>query len=114
MYVPKALVAGMQRLAVRCFLKGPGSSVLLAGTLALTGIGAAALTHPAGGSVQLDRPAGATSNLPVSYGCFNDPDGDGTIKCGSSVSIATLPAAWGQCRVDLYGDGFTVCDGTAQ
>jgi hypothetical protein len=114
MYVRQALVAGMQKLAVRCFLKGPGSSVLLAGTLALAGLGAAALTQPAGAPVHLDRPAGAPSTLPSDYGCFNDPDGDGTIKCGSSVSISSLPAAWGQCHADLYGDGLTVCDGTSR
>jgi hypothetical protein len=61
--------------------------------------------------VPLDRQGGAPSVLPSAYGCFNDPDGDGTIKCDSSVAIATLPAAWGQCFADLYGDGLTVCDG---
>jgi hypothetical protein len=114
MYVRKALVAGMQKLTVRCFLKGPGSSLMIAGTLALAGLGAAALNSPAGASVQLDRGTVAPSNLPSAYGCFNDPDGDGTIKCGSSVLISKLPAAWGNCRADLYGDGLTVCDGTAR
>lgn len=114
MYVWKASLAGMKKLTVRCFLKGPGPSVLIAGTLALAGIGATALTRPAGASVPLDRPAGASSSLPSAYGCFNDPDGDGTIKCDSSVPIAKLPAAWGQCRVDLYSDGLTVCDGTSR
>ena len=112
MYVQKALVAGIQKLTVRFLLKGPGSSVLLAGTLALAGLGAAALTRPAGASVPLDHPAGAPSNPPSAYGCFNDPDGDGTIKCGSSVLIARLPASWGQCRANVYGDGLTVCEGT--
>jgi hypothetical protein len=112
MYVRKALVTGMQKLSVRFFLKGPGSSVLLAGTLALAGVGAAALTRPVGASVPLERPAGAPSTLPSAYGCFNDPDGDGTIKCDSSVVIAKLPVAWGRCVANLYGDGLTVCDGT--
>jgi hypothetical protein len=112
MYVRKALVAGMQKLTVRCFLKGPGPSLMIAGTLALAGFGAAALNSPASASVQPDRATFAPSNLPSAYGCFNDPDGDGTIKCGSSVSISTLPASWGYCRADLYGDGLTVCEGT--
>jgi hypothetical protein len=114
MYVPKALGAGMQKLAVRCLLKGPGSSVVLAGTLALAGFGAAALARPAGGSVPLDRPAGVITSLSGVHGCFNDPDGDGTIKCDSSVPIASLPAAWGQCVANLYGDGLTVCDGNSR
>ena len=114
MYVRKALVAGMKKLTVRYFLKGPGSSLMIAGTLALTGLGAVALNSPAGASVQPDRSTGALSNLPSSYGCFNDPDGDGTIKCANSVRISTLPASWGYCRADLYGDGLTVCDGTAR
>jgi hypothetical protein len=88
--------------------------VLIAGTLALAGLGAAALTGPAGTSVQLDRSPGAPSTLPSAFGCFNDPDGDGTIKCSSSVLIAKLPASWGQCRANLYGDGLTVCEGTAR
>ena len=114
MYVRHALVGGMQKLTVRFFLKGPGSSVLLAGTLALAGLGAAALKQPAGASVPLAPSAGAPSTLPAAYGCFNDPDGDGTIKCGSSVSIAALPVAWGQCHANLYGDGLTVCDGSSR
>ena len=114
MYLREALVAGMHRFAVRCFLKGPGPSVLIAGTLALAGVGAAALNQSSGAPVPLDRQGGTTSLSPSAYGCFNDPDGDGTIKCGSSVSIATLPAAWGQCSPDLYGDGLTVCEGTGR
>lgn len=114
MYVRKALGTGMQTLVVRFFLKGPGSSVLLAGTLGLAGLGAAALTPHAGASMQVKNPAGTSSTLPSAYGCFNDPDGDGTIKCGSSVVIAKLPAAWGQCVANLYGDELTVCDGTAR
>ena len=114
MYVWNAPVAGMQKFMVRCLLKGPGSSVLIAGTLALAGLGGTALTRPDGTPAPLDRPAGAPSSLPSAYGCFNDPDGDGTIKCSSSVPIATLPAAWGQCRADLYGEGLTVCDGTSR
>ena len=112
MYAWKAPVAGMQKFMVRCLLRGHGPSVLIAGTLALAGLGGTALTHGAGAPTPLDRPASAPSALPSAYGCFNDPDGDGTIKCGSSVKIATLPAAWGQCSADLYGDGLTVCEGT--
>jgi hypothetical protein len=114
MYTRKALVAGMQKFTVRFFLKGPGSSVVLAGTLALAGLGATALTPSAGASAPVERPASMPSTLPSAYGCFSDPDGDGTIKCDSSVVIAKLPAAWGQCIANLYGDGLTVCDGTSR
>jgi hypothetical protein len=114
MSVRKALGTGIQKLTVRFFLKGPGSSVVLAGTLALAGFGAAALASPAGASVPLQHPASVPSTLPSAYGCFNDPDGDGTIKCDSSISIATLPVTWGRCYTNLYGDGLTVCDGTDQ
>lgn len=114
MYVRDALNAGMQKFTVRCLLKGPGPSVLIAGTLALAGFGAAGLTGPAGASAPPAQPAGASSMLPSSFGCFNDPDGDGTIKCDSSVSIASLPAAWGQCSANAYGDGLTVCEGTGR
>jgi ATP-binding cassette subfamily B protein len=72
------------------------------------------LTVPAGAPAQSQHPAGVSSTLPSDYGCFNDPDGDGTIKCSSTVSIARLPAAWGQCVANLYGDGLTVCDGTGR
>jgi hypothetical protein len=86
--------------------------VVLAGTLALAGFGAAALTSPASAFGPQQHPASVPSTLPSAYGCFNDPDGDGTIKCDSSIAITTLPAAWGQCYANLYGDGLTVCDGT--
>jgi hypothetical protein len=114
MYVRKALVAGIQRHTVRWFLKGPGSSLMIVGTLALAGLGAAALNSPAGAVAPSVPSTLAPSDLPIAYGCFNDLDGDGTIKCDASVPIAQLPAAWGTCRVDLYGDGLTVCDGTSR
>lgn len=113
MYVGNALLAGMQKQMVRFFLKGPGPSLVLGGTLALAGR-AAALNSPAGASTGLDHSFVAPSTLPSDYGCFNDPDGDGTIKCAGSVTISKLPAAWGTCRPDLYGDGLTVCDGTSR
>jgi hypothetical protein len=113
MYVRKALATGMQHLTVRCLLKGPGPSLMLAGSLTLAGLGAAVLNSPAGAAMP-NRTTAAPSNLPSSYGCFNDLDGDGTIKCDSSVLISKLPASWGDCRADLYGDGLTVCDGTSR
>ncbi len=112
MYAQQALIAELQKHMVRFFLKGPGSSLMLAGTLALAGLGAAALNGPAAAPVQQEQRVIAPSSLPSAYGCFSDPDGDGTIKCGSSVQISTLPPSWGTCRLDLYGDGLTVCDGT--
>jgi hypothetical protein len=113
MYARKPLIDGLQKHTVRFFLKGPGSSVLLAGTLALAGLSAAALSRPGGGPEQQDYRTVLTTTLPSSYGCFNDPDGDGTIKCDSTVPLSSLPAAWGTCQPDLYGDGLTVCDGTS-
>lgn len=112
MDVRTALITGIQKLTVRWLLKGPGSSVIVAGTLTLAGLGAAALTHPAGTSAPVGPSASTPAPVPSAYGCFYDPDGDGTIKCSSSVVIAKLPAAWGQCHANLYGDGLTVCDGT--
>jgi hypothetical protein len=110
MYVRKVLVAGMQKSMVRFFLKGPGSSLTIVGTLALAGLGAAALN--AGAAVQQDHSIVASTTAPAAFGCYNDPDGDGTIKCAASVQISKLPAAWGACYADLYGDGLTVCDVT--
>jgi hypothetical protein len=112
MHAREALGASLQKFTVRFFLKGPGSAVVLAGTLALAGFGAAAAMPSAGAPAQPQSPAGWSSTLPSAYECFNDPDGDGTIKCGSSVKITSLPAAWGHCVANLYGDGLTVCDGT--
>jgi hypothetical protein len=112
MNVRKVLVAGMQKSMVRIFLKGPGSSLTIVGTLALAGLGAAALNGPAGTAVQQDHSVVAPAIQPTAYGCHWDRDGDGTIKCPASVQIAKLPAAWGACYADLYGDGLTVCDVT--
>jgi hypothetical protein len=112
MYIRNALFAGMKQHTIRFFLKGPGPSVLLAGTLAAAGLGAAALNQPAGASVPQDQGVVVPASLPSSFDCFNDPDGDGTIKCPSSVPISQLPTTWGTCQPDLYGDGLTVCEGT--
>jgi hypothetical protein len=113
MYVRKALMDGMQKLMVRFLIKGPGSSLMIAGSLALAGVGAVALNSSSGAPIQQSQSTIAPSTEPSAYGCFNDRDGDGTIKCASSVQISTLPAAWGSCQADVYGDGLTVCDGTS-
>jgi len=112
MYVGKSLISGIQQHTVRFLLRGHGSSWILAGTLAVAGLGAATLNRPASAPAQPDHSIVAPSTLPSAYNCFNDPDGDGTIKCPSSVPISSLPAAWGNCVADLYGDELTVCDGT--
>jgi hypothetical protein len=86
--------------------------VLVAGTLALAGLSAAALTNQPHTSTSPQRSVVTSMPLPSAYGCFYDQDGDGTIKCPSSVAISTLPDAWGQCEANLYGDDLIVCEGT--
>ena len=46
------------------------------------------------------------------YGCYNDPDGDGHIFCDGSTPISQLPASYGDCHADPYVGLRIVCRGT--
>jgi hypothetical protein len=106
----KTLVDRLQMHTLRWLAKGPGSTWLIAGTLACAGFGAAALNAPAGATGQQDRGTVGTVTLPSS--CWADPDGDGHIFCDGTVPISKLPASLGYCYADPDGDGHIFCDGT--
>ena len=55
MYVGKSLISGIQQHTVRFLLRGHGSSWILAGTLAVAGLGAATLNRPASAPAQPDH-----------------------------------------------------------
>lgn len=138
MLVRKALVATLQQHTVRFFLKGPGSTLIVTGTLVLAGAGAAALNQPSSVALQpVSSTAGPQSPAalippssaapqPVSptavprplaesrYWCFSGQGGAFTIPCPTSVQYAKLPIALGNCRATTqYPDGLIVCEVTA-
>jgi hypothetical protein len=89
------------------------SSLMIVGTLAAAGLGAAALGGQSSTPGTLGQALITPSTQPISaYGCNNDPDGDGHIFCDGSVAIAQLPASFGHCHADPYVGLRIVCRGT--
>jgi predicted lipoprotein with Yx(FWY)xxD motif len=91
--------------------RGRTSSCVIVGTMVAASLGLASLsTQP---STAQQKEQVVTSPLPMSsYGCYNDPDGDGHILCDGSVAITKLPASYGQCQTDEDGDMQIICRGT--
>ena len=107
MFTAQSLASGIQGYIARWLVKGPGANLVIAGTFAFAGLGAAALNAP-----PEPRETGdiGISTLSVMYpGCYADPDGDGHIFCDSNVTISNLPASCGTCSYDY--DGGVFCDG---
>ncbi len=90
------------------------SSFVIVGTLAAAGLGVAAVGGQLSTEAQKSAPVISSSpaTLPLStYGCYNDPDGDGHIFCDGSVPAAQLPASFGHCHTDEDGDVQIKCSG---
>ncbi len=118
MVAVKTLLDRLQTSALVWLARGHVSSWVVAGALATAGISAAALSGAPGSPAPQSNP---TSGSPMqslsSYGCYNDPDGDGHIFCDGSVGLSQLPASFGFCydHSDYgYGYGRIFCTGTGR
>jgi hypothetical protein len=99
----------MQIRLARLLAKRMATPVILAGTLALAGLGAAALNDASSGHGQQNPNliVGTPIQQMVQNGyCIPDPDGDGHLKCW--INASQLPAfANADCHPD--GDYHFVC-----
>jgi hypothetical protein len=109
----KRLLKDMETRMLVWLARSRMSSVMIVGTLAAAGLGAAALSAQPTTSAQQKEAVVSSSVQPMSaYGCHNDPDGDGHIFCDGSTPISQLPASYGQCHVREYGYVQIMCRGT--
>ncbi|HWE61065.1 MAG TPA: hypothetical protein VHB98_05090 [Chloroflexota bacterium] len=101
------LVARLQMHVARWLAKGSASPLILAGTLALAGLGAGALSGTPGGHGQ-QSPNPAVGTSAPTGNCHPDPDGDGHLVC--YIDASQLPRYANEfCRPDPDGDGHFVC-----
>jgi len=109
----KRLLKDMETRILVWLARSRMSSVMIVGTLAAAGLGAAALSAQSTTSAQQKEPVVSSAVQPMSaYGCYNDPDGDGHIFCDGSTPISQLPASYGRCHVSEYGYVQIRCRGT--
>ncbi len=109
----KSLLGRLETRTLVWLAEGRASSWVIVGVLAASGLGAAALSSQPSASAQQGQPVVGSSTLPLSsYGCINDPDGDGHIFCDGSVAISKLPVSFGQCFSQDYQGTRIFCRGT--
>lgn len=106
MGIGRTLLDWMELRLARFLATRPATPLILTGTLALAGLGAAA-TNP----VTLHQsPAATTVLTPIfpNTSCYADPDGDGTLVCHIPANlVSNYPTAY--CHLDWDGDGSYVC-----
>jgi hypothetical protein len=99
-----------QQCLARALVRRSATPLILAGTLALAGFGAASLGSTPSTSI---TPVPIVTTPPVpAYpsSCFPDPDGDGHTVCYLTQSQMQTPNyAGGYCHPDPDGDGHFVC-----
>jgi hypothetical protein len=98
----------MELRLARFLATRPARPLILTGTLALAGLGAAA-TNP-GMVHQIPVPAASTVQAPLfpNTSCYADPDGDGSLVCHIPASlVSNYPTAY--CHLDWDEDGTYVC-----
>ncbi len=108
MGIGRTLVDWMELRLARLLATRPATPLILTGTLALAGLGAAA-TNPVMVH-QSPVPAVGTVQAPgyPNSSCYADPDGDGSTVCHIPASqVSNYPAAF--CRLDWDEDGTYVC-----
>ena len=108
------VLKGVETRTLVWLARGRTSSLVLVGTLAAAGLGFAALDAQSSTVAPHMQPTTAATLPPSAYGCYHDPDGDGTLFCDGSVGTDSLPASYGQCgmRSYFYDGGPIICQGT--
>jgi hypothetical protein len=109
MYIGKTLGSWLELHVARVLATRPATPLILVGTMAVAGLGAAATNattvHQAPGSVV--RTSSLLLNSPHTF-CYPDPDGDGHTVCHILASqVATVPNLG--CSADPDGDGTFIC-----
>jgi hypothetical protein len=109
MYTGKSLVKGLELRLARTLAARPAGPMILAGTLAVAGLGAATLNP-----IQAHRAPSSVSTTPTldlsspHTFCYSDPDGDGHYVCHILASqVNTIPNLG--CTADSDGDGTYIC-----
>ncbi len=109
MGIGRTLVSQLELHLARMLAARPAAPLILAGTMALAGFGAAAtnptIAHP------VPSPVATTPTLDLSSPhtfCMPDPDGDGHTICHILASqVSTIPNLG--CYADPDGDGTFIC-----
>lgn len=109
MEIGKKLVGRLETQVARVLAARSATPVILMGTMAVAGFGAAA-ANPARVH-QAPSPVVRTSSLDLSSPhtfCYADPDGDGHYVCHILASqVSTIPNLG--CSADSDGDGTFIC-----
>jgi hypothetical protein len=109
MGIGKQLADSVGPRLARLLVTRPATPLILTGTLAVAGLGAAALNPAHGHQIPSPsvQPAALDLSSPHTF-CRPDPDGDGHTECHIlATQVSTVPNLG--CYADPDGDGTYIC-----